>query len=358
MEFQDYYATLGVAKNATDKDIKQAYRKLARKHHPDLNPGDKAAEMRFKAINEANEVLGDPDKRRKYDELGANWRLYEQAQQQGGPSPFGGGAWNVHFGSGVEAATRCPRTRCAGCSATRIRSRFLPLVLAVRPAARQAARARVATRSPRGRDVEQDLELSLEDAFHGATRRFSIKHDGHARSVDVRIPAGVGDGSRVRVAGEGEHGGAGAGDLYLRIHIQPHARFERRGRDLHTRITVPVTTVVLGGEAEVPALDGHALRLKIPASTQNGQVFRLRGHGMPAVGKSDDRGDLYATIDVAVPRSLTPEQRSLYEALARLRTARPRRLMGSDDVESIRRKRPRRPCWRRTPGRPVAPSAD
>jgi len=320
VEFQDYYATLRVAKNATDKDIKQAYRKLARKHHPDVNPGDKAAEARFKAINEANEVLGDPDKRRKYDELGANWRLYEQAQQQGGPSPFGGGDWNVHFGSGSGGShtmSEDEMRRMFG-DEDPFSDFFHSFFGGAASGPAGSTRKGRHPKSRRGRDVEQDLELSLEDAFHGATRRFSIKHDGHARSVDVRIPAGVGDGSRVRVAGEGEHGGAGAGDLYLRIHIQPHARFERQGRDLHTRITVPVTTVVLGGEAEVPALDGHALRLKIPASTQNGQVFRLRGHGMPAVGKSDDRGDLYATIDVAVPRSLTPEQRSLYEALARL----------------------------------------
>ncbi len=181
--------------------------------------------------------------------------------------------------------------------------------------ARAAGRAR-----RRGRDVEQDLELTLEDAFHGATRRFAIKHEGHTRSVDVRIPAGVNDGSRVRVTGEGEHGagGASAGDLYLRVHLLPHPRFERRGRDLHVRVQVPVTTAVLGGEAEVPSIDGKHLRLKVPSTTQNGQVLRLKGHGMPAVGRQEDRGDLYATVDVRLPRSLTPEQAELYEALKRL----------------------------------------
>jgi DnaJ-class molecular chaperone len=136
----------------------------------------------------------------------------------------------------------------------------------------------------------------------------------------VRIPAGVDDGSRVRVAGEGEHGavGGGAGDLYLRVRLAPHARFERRGRDLYVRVAVPVTTAVLGGEAEVPSVDGKHLRLKVPPATQNGQVLRLKGHGMPSIGKSEERGDLYDTIDVRLPRALTPEQTRLYEALKRL----------------------------------------
>ena len=134
-------------------------------------------------------------------------------------------------------------------------------------------------------------------------RRLSIKHDGHARTVDVRIPAGVGDGSRVRVAGEGERGtsGAASGDLYLRIRLAPHPKFERKGDDLYTHVPIPLTTAVLGGEAEVTTLGGKALRLKIPATTQNGQVFRLKGHGMPTVGKPDERGDLYATVDVQLP---------------------------------------------------------
>jgi DnaJ-class molecular chaperone len=140
--------------------------------------------------------------------------------------------------------------------------------------------------------------------------------------VDVRIPPGVSDGSRVRVGGEGEHGtgGAQSGDLYLRISLAPHPRFERKGRDLHTHVAVPLTTAVLGGEAEVQTLANKPLRLKIPPATQNGQVFRLKGHGMPAVGKPDEHGDLYAMVDVELPRSLTPEQRTHFEALQRLET--------------------------------------
>ena len=171
-----------------------------------------------------------------------------------------------------------------------------------------------------GRDVEHELELTLEDAYQGATRRLSLKHDGHSRTVDVRIPAGVGDGSRVRVAGEGEHGvgGAAAGDLYLRVRLAPHPVFERKGRDLYVKVPVPVTTAVLGGEADVQTMAGKAARLRIPPLTQNGQVFRLKGYGMPAVGKPDDKGDLYARVEVQLPAQLTTEEREHYEALAKL----------------------------------------
>jgi DnaJ-class molecular chaperone len=179
------------------------------------------------------------------------------------------------------------------------------------------------SRARAGRDVEQELELGLEDAYHGTMRRLSISHDGQARTVDVRIPAGVGDGSRVRIPGEGEpgSGGASAGDLYFRIRVAPHPKFELKGKDLYTRVAVPLTTAVLGGEAEVATLGGKPLRLKIPPATQNAQVFRLKGQGMPTAGKPDQTGDLYATVDVQLPRSLTPEQRAHYEALQKLETA-------------------------------------
>ena len=144
-----------------------------------------------------------------------------------------------------------------------------------------------------------------------------MDHDGQARTVDVRIPAGVGDGSRVRVAGEGEQGSSGgkSGDLYMRVRLTPHPQFERKGRDLYTHVVVPVTTAVLGGEADVPTLSGKSLRLKVPLTTQNAQVFRLKGHGMPVAGKPAEHGDLYATVDVELPKELTPEQRAHYEAL-------------------------------------------
>jgi curved DNA-binding protein len=331
MEFKDYYQTLGVAKTASEKELKQAYRKLARRHHPDVNPGDKAAEAKFKEINEAYEVLGDPDKRRKYDELGANWRMYEQAQQGGyspgagpfgGGNPFGGGgAWTINTGGGsggYRTMTEDEMREMFGDEDPF--SDFFKTFFGGAGAPREGGRARGrGPRAQKGRDIEHEVELTLEEAFHGATRRISIKEGGHARSVDVRIPAGVKDGSRVRAAGEGESGssGAAAGDLYLRVRLRPHPVFEREGDDLRTKITVPVTTAVLGGEANVPTIPG-SVRLKIPETTQSGQVFRLKGHGMPRVGKGDQRGDLYAVVDVQMPRTLTKEQRVHYEALQKM----------------------------------------
>jgi len=172
-------------------------------------------------------------------------------------------------------------------------------------------------RPRRGRDLEQAVDLTLEDAFAGTTRRVVIKTDGHARTIDVRIPAGVKDNARVRAAGEGEAPPAGgtAGDLYLVVRLLPHSRFERRDQDLYVRQLVPITTAVLGGDVSVPTLSGSTLRLKIPETTPAGRVFRLRGHGMPAVGKPDQRGDLYATVEIQVPAKLTDEQRRLYEQL-------------------------------------------
>jgi curved DNA-binding protein len=323
VEFKDYYATLGVTKSSTDKEIKQAFRKLARKHHPDVNPGDKVAESKFKEINEAYEVLGDPPKRKKYDELGANWRAYEQAERAGGPNPFAG-QWNPNMGGGQGGfRTMTPEEMEEMFGDQNPFSDFFTTFFGGgfgerESAARGGARGR--GRQRRGRDVEHDIELSLEDAYNGTTRRLSLKHDGHARTVDVRIPAGVGDGSRVRISGEGETGtgGAASGDLYLRVRLAPHPLFERKARDLYVKVPLPVTTAVLGGEVEVPTMSGKPVRLKIPALTQNGQVFRLKGYGMPAVGKTEEKGDAYARVEIQLPAQLTPEERSHYEALAKL----------------------------------------
>jgi curved DNA-binding protein len=323
VEFKDYYATLGVGKTATEKEIKQAFRKLARKHHPDVNPGDKAAEAKFKEINEAYEVLGDPAKRKKYDELGANWRAYEQAERTGGPNPFAG-QWNVNAGGGQGGfRTMTPEEMEEMFGDQNPFSDFFTTFFGGsfgggESAARGGTRGR--SRSRQGRDVEHEIELSLEDAYHGTTRRLSLKHDGHTRTVDVRIPAGVGDGSRVRISGEGESGtgGAASGDLYLRVRLAPHPRFERKGRDLYVKVPLPVTTAVLGGEVEVPTIAGKPVRLRIPALTQNGQVFRLKRYGMPAISKNEDKGDAYARVEVQLPTHLTPEERAHYEALAKL----------------------------------------
>ena len=334
MDFKDYYSTLGVAKTATDREIKQAYRKLARKHHPDVNPADKSAESRFKDVNEAYEVLGDPAKRKKYDELGSNWRMYEQAGAGPGPPrgrgrPRGpGGAWNINFAGGghrggARTMTEQEMREMFG-DADPFSDFFHAFFGGSEPTGgdeRGRAKRGPRSRAPKqGRDIEQELVLGLEDAYQGATRRLSMTRDAQTRTVDVRIPPGVGEGSRVRVGGEGEHGAGGAswGDLYLRIRMAPHPTFKRTGRDLYTHVAIPLTTAVLGGEAEIPTLAGKPLRLKIPPTTQNGQVFRLKGHGMPAIGKTGSHGDLYATVDADLPRSLTTEQRAHFEALRKL----------------------------------------
>jgi DnaJ-class molecular chaperone len=324
MEFKDYYKTLGVAKTATEKEIKQAFRKLARKLHPDVNPGDKTAEARFKEVNEAYEVLGDPEKRKKYDELGANWRMYEQAGAQPGGGPFAGG-FNVGGTGGrggFRTMTQEEMEELFG-DANPFSDFFTTFFGGgmggggVRGA---GAGASGGVRQRPGRDIENEIELSLEEAYNGTTQRLALTQDGHRRTVDVRFPAGVVTGSRVRVSGEGEQGvgGGQAGHLYLRVRLKPHPVFELKDRDLHVRVPVPVTTAVLGGEADVQTLSGKPARLRIPPLTQNGQLFRLKGYGMPAVGKADEKGDLYARVETQLPTQLTDEEREHYEALRRL----------------------------------------
>ena len=329
MDFKDYYATLGIPKTSSEKEVKQAFRKLARKYHPDVNPGDKTAETKFKEINEAYEVIGDPAKRKKYDELGSNWKMYEQAQRAGGaapggfdPSQWGFGGGGAGGGQGTYRTMTAEEMRDLFGDEDPFSDFFHAFFSGGEPQMRgRGGRAGSrTTRVRQGRDVEHPIDLSLEDAYRGTMRRLSLQHDGQTRTVDVRIPAGVGEGSRVRVSGEGEQGAGGgtAGDLYLRVHLTPDSRFERKGQDLHAKVRVPVTTAVLGGEAEVPNLGGKPIRLRVPPGTQNGQVFRLRGKGMPLVGKTSEFGDLYATVEAELPRQLTPEERSHYEALARL----------------------------------------
>jgi DnaJ-class molecular chaperone len=319
MEFQDYYATLGVPKTASDADMKKAFRKLARQPPPDVNPGDKTAEAKFKAINEANEVLSDPEKRKKYDELGANWRAYEHNAQQ--PPPGGG------FGGQRRTRTMTPEEMRdmfggAGGSGEDPFSDFFHTFFGGGFGAtqdhRQAGRS---TRTFRGRDIEQPLDVTLEEAFLGTTRRLQTELGGKPRVVEVRIPAGIRENSRIKVAGEGEPApnlGGQAGDLFLVARIAPHPRFDRRGNDLYIRVPVAVTTAVLGGEVTVPTLSGSVLRLLIPELTGNGRVFRMKGHGMPVARKTEERGDLYATVDVALPSSLTDDERKHWEALRNL----------------------------------------
>ena len=316
MDFKDYYATLEVPKTATDAEIKRAYRKLARKYHPDLNPGDKTAEAKFKEVNEANEVLADPEKRKKYDELGANWRMYEQT-----PPPRPGGrthVWTTGNAGAYQVNADDLRDMFGGGGDDSF-SDFFQAFFGGRPPAGARATGRGRRAQPaRGHDVESTVDLTLEEAFSGTTRRLKLAGDGDERTIEVRIPAGIHDGARVRAAGEGAGASGARGDLFLRVRLLPHARFERRGQDLHVRVAVPVTTAVLGGEVAVPTLAGSTLRLKVPEMTSGGRIFRLRGHGMPAVGKADERGDLYATVDLQLPAAISPEERKHFEALKAL----------------------------------------
>jgi DnaJ-class molecular chaperone len=320
MDFKDYYSTLGVEKTASEKEIKQAFRKLARKYHPDVNPGDKGAESRFKEINEAHEVLSDPEKRRKYDELGANWRQYEQAGPAAGQP---GGAWNWSTGGGgFRTMTEDEMAEMFGGDAGSPFSDFFQTFFGG-GGGRTERRGRGRARQQQGRDVEHDFELDLESAAQGGVHRLQLRHDGEARSVEVRIPPGVVDGSRVRVAGEGTRGmgGATSGDLFLRIRLRPHPVYQVSGRDLTMHVSVPVSTAVLGGEVTVVTLGGKTVRVKIPETTQPGRKLRLRGLGLPGLGGSGTAGDLFVIIDVSLPRSLDDATRKAYEALGRIEKA-------------------------------------
>ncbi len=328
MAVKDYYKTLGVSKNASEKEIKQAFRKLARKYHPDVNPNNKEAESKFKEISEAFDVLNDPEKRKKYDQFGDQWQYadqFKQSRSQGAPfEGFGftdfGGSGGTHFRA---------ETGDLG-------SLFEDLF------GRQSRRSR-----PRkGRDIEHPVDITLEEAYSGTTRLLAMEveeacpacngtgitsgspcskcHGSGAtpqtKRIEVKVPAGARTGSKIRLAGKGGAGHAGgqAGDLYLNINVKPHNVFERRGDDLHATIEIPLLTAVLGGEAQVPTPAGKKLALKIPPETQNGRSFRLTGKGMPHMGKSG-YGDLIVHIKVILPTGLKPEERHLFEKLKELR---------------------------------------
>jgi molecular chaperone DnaJ len=322
MAAKDYYKILGVKKEATEQEVKQAYRRLARKHHPDVNPGDKAAEGKFKEINEAYEVLSDKEKRAKYDAYGDQWqyadqfarggagpqRQYRQSGPQAQEFRFEDGDFESVFGSFFGGGRRG--------------SRFTQENL----------------------DAELAVEVTLEEAYQGTRRIVSLESPepcatcggtGKIRNVacsvcrgtgvtpsvkriEVQIPAGVGDGSRVRIAGKGRQGARGrAGDLYLVISITPNPVFERRGDDLSVEVPISLTVAMLGGETQVPTPKG-SLALKIPPETQNGVVFRLAGQGMPHLGKSG-RGDIMAKVKVTLPTNLSASEKKLFQELASTR---------------------------------------
>ena len=312
------YDVLGVPRGASEKQIRAAFRRLARQYHPDVNPGNEDAEERFKEISAANEVLSDSDSRAKYDRYGEHWRdtdrIEEMRRQQGGGF---GGAGEFDLGDMFGG-----RGRGGG-------SVFENLFR--RAAGRQ-----------RGQDVEHTTRVTLEEVYRGTLRTVEVSEGGercricggegqlagatcHAcrgsgsaapvHRIEVNIPAGIEDGTRIRVAGKGGPGvnGGPPGDLYLEVQTRPHQRFERHGDDLHVDVEVPVEDAALGGEAHVPTLKGKALALTIPAGTQGGRVFRLAGQGMPRRGGGF--GDLHARVRLAIPEELSDEQRELFERL-------------------------------------------
>ena len=318
MEYKDYYKTLGIERNATEKDIKKAYRRLARKHHPDVNPGDKASEEHFKEINEANEVLTDPEKRRKYDELGSNWQQWERTGQD--PRNFD---WSQYFSGAQQQQRGGPQARAeyvdlndllgGGGGAGGAPDFFESLFGGMRQG-RGGAQGR--RRQMAGQDIEQPVEITLEEAAQGTARVMQLD----SRRIEIKIPAGVDTGSRVRIAGEGAPGMGGGqkGDLYLVVSVLPHATFRREGNDLRCEAPLDLYTAMLGGEVRVPTLTGGVM-LRIPPETQNGQTMRLRGQGMPDLKKSSTRGDLLVTIKVILPQKLSAQETKLVQELARLR---------------------------------------
>ncbi|HYT35449.1 MAG TPA: J domain-containing protein [Ktedonobacteraceae bacterium] len=337
MEYKDYYKILNVPRGATADEIKKAFRKLARKHHPDVNPGDKKAEMKFKEINEAYEVLSDPDKRNKYDTLGPNW------QEQFGPPAGAGGRRAYNFGG--RASSNPYEFEAGGGPAF---SDFFEALFG-----RSGTAGAGGVRTPRedlrrraGDNIEQPVEVTLQEAYVGGMRTFNIQStevcpickgtgeisnksctncNGQGmiprnKRIQVKINAGVDNGSKIRVAGEGQPGigGGPRGDLYLVISVKSEPKFERKGDDLYVDVDVDLITMMLGGEVAVPTPDGRRLMLTIPAETQNRRLFRLAGKGMPRL-RGEGSGNLYARVQVLLPTRLSPEERALFEKLAHTR---------------------------------------
>ncbi len=314
MDYKDYYKILGVDKNASEKEIRSAYRRLARKYHPDVNPGDAKAEERFKEINEAHEVLSDKVKRSKYDRLGADWQRWQQAG--GRPGDFDWGRWTTaHPGQGGNVRYATPEDLQDLFGGSGIFSDFFSQIFGSMGASPGAGGFQQQIRSQRGQNYEQPVQITLLEAYHGTSR--VLQKDG--QRFEVKIPAGSKTGTRVRMSGHGGQGVAGgqAGDLYLVVEVTPDPRFERQGDDLYTTVPADLYTLVLGGEVRVPTLTGDVV-LTVPAGTQSGRTFRLRGKGMPHLRKPTQHGDIYAKVDVRLPTRLTPEQRELFEELRKL----------------------------------------
>lgn len=303
MAFIDYYKVLGIDKNATEKDIKSAYRKLARKYHPDVNPNDAEAEKQFKQVNEANEVLSDPEKRKKYDKYGENWQhgeAYEQArqqqQQQRGYAYEGGSAQDFgsfDFGGGGGDFSDFFSSMFGGGGGK---------------SSRQSARYR-------GQDFNAELQLDLRDVMESKKQTLTV----NGKNIRLTIPAGIENGQTIKIAGHGGPGanGAPAGDLYITFNIPHDPEFKRSGSDLHKTLNIDLYTAVLGGEITADTLTGK-VKLKVAPGTQNNTKVKLKGKGMPVYKKEGQHGDLYLTYNITLPTKLTDKQRELFEELAKL----------------------------------------
>lgn len=318
MEFKDYYKILGLDKSAGQDDIKKAFRKLARRYHPDVNPGDKSAVEKFKEINEAYEVLSDPEKREKYDRFGAQWQQYEQAG--GRPEDFRWEQWRARPGTRYEYRTVTPeelREMFGGAGGFSDFFETLFGGLGRGPEAFTGSEYAYQPRPRRGRDIEHTLRITLEEAFHGATRVLDWET---GRKIEAKIPKGVKTGSRVRLKGQGEPGAFGGepGDLFLRIEVAPHPRFERDGDNLRVKVPVDFFTLLLGGKIEVAGLD-RTVKMEIPPETPNGKVFRLKGLGMPRLKDLSQRGDLLVEVNAVLPGHLKPEEKELVERWRKMR---------------------------------------
>jgi curved DNA-binding protein len=292
MEFIDYYKILGVDKTASEEDIKKAYRKLARKLHPDLNPNDKEAEKKFKQVNEANEVLSDPEKRKKYDTYGKDWKHADQFEEQRRSqrqSPFSGGS---QFSGETEGDFSDFFESLFGRSERKRQTKF------------------------RGQDYHAELRLNLIDAMETHPQIFNV----NGKDIRITIPAGIENGQVIKLKGYGEPGvnGGPAGDLYITFSIAPHPHFKRSGDDLFTTATIDLYTAVLGGETTIDTLSGK-VKLKVNPGTQYGSKIRLKGKGFPVYKKEGEAGDLYVTYEVKLPVNLTEEQKALFVQLSKLK---------------------------------------
>lgn len=323
MEFKDYYATLGVDKDVDQDEIQKAYRKLARKYHPDINK-DPAAEAKFKEIGEAYEVLKDPEKRKKYDQFGAAWKQAGRGAT-GAPPP----GWEhviFDFGEGLGGGARGFRFEGGeGFGASGFSDFFEALFGGMGGPGAARRRPGGAPRAARGGDVEAEITLSLEGAAAGGRRELTLTgpQTGGSKRIAVNLPKGVRPGQRIRLSGKGAPGvgGAPAGDLYLKVRVAPDPRFRLQGKDLHTTLKVAPWEAALGADADIATLEGP-VRVKVPAGTSSGRRIRLRGKGFPS--KNGDAGDLFAEVAVVVPPELSAKEKELYRELAEISKFRPR----------------------------------